>query len=326
MANSNTKAGAAGQQPISNTPRGVKTSFIERMAGNAKQMSKLYSTYLPAELVGGSVPHIPGSEEESVWNAAAQACGTERVHFVYTVDEGRCWYLATPSSALASATDSWCPLAAALPGNSEHWDKETVYLYEREGYASALRWDQESGRMQIFLGAARTILPKVQSMDANFVTINADTAKIVPWINISLKTDMLTRAVGKLLVVTGAAVAVMACLYIMTMFAVANTITPQLEQTKAETENASLRLLQNATKSLENDTIDHIFRIQELLDTLVQIEGTLVRYEVKKGGQTEWEALVPRTFSSTDNPVLRGAKPVSNTLEDDGRVRIRGNR
>lgn len=308
------------------TPRGLKTSFIERFSGDAAAANKFYAAYLPSELVGGSIPHIAGSEEESVWNAAAQACGTERIHFLYTVEGGRCWYLATPSSALASAPDSWCPLAAALPGNSEFWDKETVYLFEHEGQASALRWEQESGRMQIFLGPARTILPKVQTMDANFVTINPETAAVVPWRNTTLRSDQLARAVAKILVVSGTIVGICACIYILAMFAVANTIKPQLNQTKTETENAAMTLLRSASRSLENDTIDHVFRIQELLDTLVRIEGTLVRYEVDSSGSVEWEALVPRTFSSADNPVLRGAKPVDNRLEEDGRVRIMGQR
>ena len=88
---------------------------------------------------------------------------------------------------------------------------------------------------------------------------------------------------------------------------------------------AALQLLKSATESLENDAINHVFRIQELLDNLQQIEGTLVRYEVKPGGQVEWEALVPKTFTTSGNVALRGAKPVGNRLEADGRVRIRGN-
>lgn len=307
----------------SKNQKGVKTSMMERFSGDMATMRKIFSPALPDEMVAGSIPHIPGTEEESVWNAAVQACGTERIHFTYTVEDGKCWYLATPSATLASYPNSWCPLAAALPGNSEYWDRETVYIYEQDGQASALRWDQESGRMQIFLGATRTILPKVQSMDANFVTINPATADISPWINIELKTDMLSRAAGKIMVLSGALVGILASIYIMAMFAFANVIKPQLDKTKSETELAAMQLLNDAAKSLENDTIKHIVRIQELLDTLLQIKGTLVKYEVK-GQDVTWDALVPRTFSSTDNPILRGARPVGNSIEKDGRVRIRG--
>ena len=305
-----------------------KPDFLARFFGHMDMatMRTLYKPALPAEIVAGSVPYIAGAEEESVWNAAVQACGTERVHFVYTVDEGRCWYLATPSSSLAAIPDSWCPLAAALPGNSEYWDKETVYIYEQDGQAGALRWDKETGRMQIFLGASRTILPKVQSMDANFVTINPTTADIVPWANIELKKDALARAAAKIMALSGAFVGVIAVFYILGMLAVANMIQPKLDDTKAETEAASLQLLNDAARSLENDAIPHVIRIQELLDTLLQIDGTLVRYEVKENGAVEWEALVPRTFSAADNAALRGARPVTSRLETDGRVRIRGTR
>lgn len=305
--------------------KGVQATLLERLAGNMAMARKLYKPELPGELVAGSIPQMSGVEEESVWNAAVQACGTERVHFAFTVKDGKCWYLATPSSSLASYPDSWCPLAAALPGNSEYLDQETVYIYEKDGQAGALRWDKDSGRMQLYLGAARTILPKVQSMDANFVTINPENADVMPWINLDLKTDMLTRTAGKIMVLSGAFVAIIAAIYILGMYAYANAIQPQLDKTKSETELASMQLLNDAAKSLENDTIDHIIRIQELLDTLTQIQGTLVKYEVVNG-ETHWEALVPKAFSTTDNPVLNGARPVNNELEKDGRVRIRGNR
>jgi len=108
--------------------KGVQASLMEKISGDMATARKIYSPELPAELVAGSIPHISGAEEEGVWNAAVQACGTERIHFTYTAHEGKCWYLATPSSALASYPDSWCPLAAALPGNSEYWDNETVYI------------------------------------------------------------------------------------------------------------------------------------------------------------------------------------------------------
>ena len=304
----------------------TKQSMAERIAGDQSTFRKFYKPFLPNEMVAGSIPHIAGAEEESVWNAAVQACGTERIHYAYTIENGKCWYIATPSSSMASHPDTWCPIVAALPGNSEHWDQETVYLYEQDGHASALRWDQETGRMQMFLGASRTILPKVQTMDANFVTINADTAEMYLWQNKELKADLLTRAVSKLLVLSGIAVGGLASLYILIMFAVVNLIEPELDDARAETELAAMTLLKTASESLENDAVKHVFRIQELLDNLSQIDGTLVRYEVKNGSQVEWEALVPRAFSTGGNAALRGAKPVGNKLEKDGRVRIRGTR
>ena len=115
-----------------------RPGMADFLAGESKSFVSDLLPYLPQELIGGVIPHLPGTEDEAVWNAASQACSTEKVHFCYSVEGGRLWYLACPSSSMASNPDSWCPLAAALPGKSEFWDKETVYLYEQEGLASAL--------------------------------------------------------------------------------------------------------------------------------------------------------------------------------------------
>lgn len=280
--------------------------------------------YLPQELVGGSVPHIPGTEDEAIWNAASQACGTEKVHYCYTIDEGKIWYLACPSSALASNPDSWCPLAAALPGNSEYWDQETVYLYEQEGVASAMRWDPDTHRIQVFLGASRTILPRIQSMDANFVTISPEIADVVPWQNRNLKTEKLSRATAKMLVVTGVAVAIFAVLVLVMSFVSVNIIERDLEKIRQDTDQASLQIIREANTMLKSDTTRHMVRIQELLDGLSRVDGTLVKYEVTKG-KVEWQALIPPAFVQ---PVMQRfpARVDEGNTSRDGRIRIIGTR
>jgi hypothetical protein len=277
---------------------------------------------LPPDLVGGSVPHVAGLEDSAVWNAAVQACGTERVHYVYTIEDGRCWYLAVPSASLASYPDSWCPLAAALPGNSEFWDKETVYLYEQEGQAAALRWDPETGRMQLFLGPSRTILPRIQSMDANFVTINPVMAQLVPWRSKDLRSDQMSRAAGRILVFSGLSVTLLALALMVVAYMAAALLQPRLENARSETDTASNTLMINATEALKNDVYNHFNRIQELLDGLYSVKGTLVKYEVTSSGVV-WEALVPPAYTSGSTLALRGANPIGG-VEKDGRVRIRG--
>lgn len=291
-----------------------RAGMSDILAGEGKSFVSELHPFLPQELVGGTVPHIPGTEDEAVWHAASQACGTEKVHFCYSIHDKRLWYLACPSSSLASNPHSWCPLAAALPGNSEYWDKETVYLYEQEGMASALRWDPETGRMQIFLGASRTILPRVQSMDASFVTINPDVATIVPWKNRHLKTEQLARATVRMLLISGLLVNLIAVLVLVFNFVTINIMKRNLEEVKAATEAASNTLMINAYNALQSDTIKHMVRIQEIVDKLAKDDGTLVRYEVK-GGKVEWEALVPQAFAE------KYGTPV--TIEKDGRVRVK---
>lgn len=300
-----------------------KPGLADYMAGEASDFNSNLSPYLPQELIGGSVPYIAGTEEEAVWNAACQACGTEKVHYTYTVEGDRCWYLACPSSSLASNPGSWCPLAAALPGNSEYWDRETVYIYEQEGLASALRWDPDTGRMQVFLGASRTLLPRIQSMDANFVTINAEVADIMPWRNRQLMTEKLSRATARMLVIFGIAINLLLVSFLAFQYVLTNTIQGDLSDVKQETQRASEQLMLQAYQALQSDTIKHMARIQELLTELKKIDGTLVKYEVPAANQpAQWEALVPQAFSGTN---IGGKKvEVVPVKEKDGRVRIKG--
>ena len=302
-------------------PAAIKPDLRTRLAAESEYFVTDLRPYLPSELVGGSIPLIPGTEEEAVWNAASQACATEKVHYVFTSDSDRLWYLACPSSALASSPDSWCPLAAALPGNSEYWDRETVYMYEQEGVAAALRWEKETGRMQIYLGASRTILPRIQSMETNFVTINPQVAKIEPWRNRQLMTEKLSRGAARMLVVSGiltsfAILTIMAGQYIMTGF-----VNRSLDNVRTESESASLDLMMKASQSSQSDVIKGIIRLQELLDDLSKIDGTLVKFEVK-GNSIVWEALVPAAYSTGVMSVRGQAQP---GIEPDGRIRIKGN-
>jgi hypothetical protein len=298
----------------------VRPGPATKMAGETASFKTELTPHLPMELIGGAIPYIPGSEEEAVWNAASQACGTEKVHFTYSVDGGRCWYLACPSSSLASDPDSWCPLAAALPGKSEFWDKETVYIYEQEGLASALRWDPDTGRMQVFLGAARTLLPRIQSMDANFVTINPDVADVVPWHNRMLKTELLSRAAARLMLLIGIGFNLLIFAFLLFQFILTNTTKRDLEKVKEETDRASQALTIQAYNALQSDTIKHMVRVQELLDELNTLGGTLVKYEVN-GTTVVWEALVPQAYTSSVGDTKTDVVPV---MEKDGRARIKG--
>lgn len=298
----------------------ARPGMAQKLSGETSSYVTQLRPHLPMDMIGGGIPFIPGSEEEAVWNAASQACGTEKVNFVYVTEGDRCWYLACPSSSLASDPDSWCPLAAALPGNSEFWDKETVYIYEQEGMASALRWDPDTGRMQVFLGAARTLLPRIQSMDANFVTINPEVAETVPWKNRMLKTEMLSRAAARLLLLVGIGVTLLIFVFLLFQFILTNTTKRELEKVQAETERASQQLTIQAYNALQSDTIKHMVRVQELLDELNALGGTLVKYEVN-GGKVVWEALVPQAYTGSIGDTKVDVVPQP---EKDGRARIRG--
>jgi hypothetical protein len=277
--------------------------------------------FLPIDIVGGSVPAIPGMEEEAVWNAASQACATDRVHFVYTVADDRCWYLAIPSSALASNPNTWCPLAAALPGNSEFWDKESVYVFEQDGSAAGLRWDADTGRMQVYAGPARVILPRLQSLDANFLTLNVERAKPVPWHSRSLASEKLSRQTVKWLFWSGTIVAISSvCLWLLSHMAVA-FLRPNVDILQRETAQATEKLMLEAARLTRNDTEKHLLRVQELLGQLDTMGGTLKKYEVQDN-KVVWEAIIPAASGGAN---LTRLKAQTTGTQPDGRIVIQGN-
>jgi len=297
-----------------------KPTMSDKLSGELKYYVDNLTPFLPAELIGGGIPYVAGMEEEAVWNAAAQACATEKVHYVYSIEGNKIWYLACPSVALASAPDSWCPLASALPGNSEYWDKQSVYIYEKDGLASALRWDAETGRLQIFFGAARTILPRIQSMEANFITINPQIASIIPWKNRQLKSEQLARAAGRMLVISGILTSLFLLGFVFLQYVALGFVNRNLESIKIQSEEASMNLMTQASDASQNEVLKHTVRLQQLLDDLSQIDGTLVRYEVK-GGRLEWEALVTAGYSKGVLSIQGTAQP---GIEPDGRIRMKG--
>ena len=55
----------------------VRKSGARPLAGFANMAPAPLQPYLPMDLIGGTLPHVPGLEDEAVWNAAAQACGEQ---------------------------------------------------------------------------------------------------------------------------------------------------------------------------------------------------------------------------------------------------------
>ena len=307
------------------TPQSVKPSIADYIAGEVSDFKDELTPYLPIELIAGEVPYVVGMEVEAVWNAASQACATEKVHFSYTVDlaEEKVTYIACPSSTLTSAPDSWCPLVAALPGNPEFIDKQTVYVYEQDASTAALRWNDETGRVQLFIGGSRTILPKIQSMDTNFVTIGKDNPHVIPWRNIQLRTEKLARALTRTLLFSGLGI-VLILITVLLIDMVSLTFSQNdLSDVELKTQQATNKLIENSYKAMHSDIITHNARIQELLSDLSDISGTLVKYEINKSAVT-WEALVPAQDLNSIRNQFRNVEIIDDNQAGPTRMRIRG--
>jgi hypothetical protein len=97
-----------------------------------------------------------------------------------------------------------------------------------------------------------------------------------------------------------------------------------LAKVKVETDNAASNLMIDAYNAMQSDTIKHMVRIQEILDGLGKLDGTLVKYEVRRN-KTEWEALAQPAFVQTIKKRF-SARVDDKNEEKDGRIRVIGNR
>ena len=74
------------------------SSIVKVLSGSTGIIEE---AYFPPNVIGGTCPRVAGEEELVVWNAAAEACDSERVHIVWQTAENKLWYLAVHSGDLA---------------------------------------------------------------------------------------------------------------------------------------------------------------------------------------------------------------------------------
>lgn len=102
------------------------------------------TTYL--KLIAGHLPaHGQGAIDDSLRLLAQEALGTTQIHYVRSVQpsNGRYFYLALPSAALAAELDPKTPLAMAFPGHPQH-QGPGVYVLDVGVYKIAAIFDGAS--------------------------------------------------------------------------------------------------------------------------------------------------------------------------------------
>jgi hypothetical protein len=117
-----------------------------------------------------------------------------------------------------------------------------------------------------------------------------------------------------MIMLSGMAVAMIATLVLIFNFLFINFVQRDLSDVRTQTEQASNDLMINAYNAMQSDTIRHMVRVQELLDQLAAVDGTLVKYDVQ-GKKVEWQALIPPAFAQ-DYGTPQGLAP-------DGRARVK---
>jgi hypothetical protein len=297
-----------------------ETNVVEKIAGEEPMISAL-TTYVPPHIVGGVLPHVGGVEDELVIKAATQACGTSNIYYVYSLHQGRIWYIAAPASDLASFPDTWCPMILALPGQAAHWDLHHAYVFEKENRSTLLYFESDGSDVTIQHGDPRFINARAQAVDPNYRTLHTYAGITPRWKHSSLREEVLRRATLRLLFGFGILLNLLLVIYIGTGAFMTGSISNSIKQASVDTKEAvgKLEVLSRDVRSSRIHVL--LADLGMLLEEIEKAEGTLVLYELQNDGRIQWDAMVPVAY--LDDPNAREAERLSG-IDSYGRVRVRG--
>ncbi len=291
------------------------SSLLQALTGPVGDIGEFY---FPPDLIGGICPRVAGKEEEIVWNAAAEACDSERVHVVWQSFGNCIWYLAVRSADLASHINSWCPLAALLPTARDAENLPLCYTYFGEEMAVLMVVTVEE--LHIFRGTAAVVRAKaertVRELGDKARTINVDLFRIgqmtpVPWYSASLFEDRARRILSTVSVLASLLIVGMSFLVwlsaSMAMIAARHDLASALEHTQVKT----MTLLRNAEGLRSSPLREQISKFLNVNDGLLSLNGFLTVYDIKEQ-TTRWRAIVPPSATADRISAMGGKNIESN--------------
>jgi len=273
--------------------------------------------YFPSELIGGTCPRVAGEEEEIVWNAAAEACDTERVHVVWQSVDSKIWYIAVRSSELASHPDTWCPFASLLPGAKDAATPPVCYTYYSDEMATMMTVTPDG--LQIYRGTTLVVRAKAERTArelGNVPVIELTPDQVmklapVPWYSVSLFEDRARRILAAAAVFS--AITLAGLTFLIWLFASMALITARhdLSDTLTRTQDKTTELMRTSEKLRTSPMREQLAKFADLNDGLLAVNGLLEVYEVKDG-KVRWRAIVP-TNVTADRINELGGKNIEST-------------
>lgn len=282
--------------------------------------------YFPPEMIGGSCPLVKGEEESLAWNAAAESCDSERVHFVWRQQEDRIWYLAIRSADLASHVGTWCPFASLLPGMPDARPSPVIYTYYSDETATLMAVDRDT--LQIIRGTTSVVRAKAERLSREWA--NAEIVDLIPstiaafkanlWESLSLREDRARRFFALLSVSSAMLVVLISAFIWFSAALVQMHYKTDLRELQDRTSRALLELQQTAMTLRTSDMREQIAKFITLNEALVGMQGWLKYYSITgtsaaKPGATptvKWWAVVPGNLTS-DRIQDVGAQTLENT-------------
>ena len=306
------KAGKEDEKEVPKEAReNISESSNEMVRALVGSVDVIGDFYFPPDLIGGTCPRIAGDEEEIVWNAAAEACDTERVHVVWRSVGNRIWYLAVRSSDLASKTDTWCHLGALLPTEKDIADLPICYTYFGDEIAVLMVVGPEE--LHVFRGTGPVVRAKAERTaremnNAQIVTI--DPFRIgqltpMPWYSASLFEDRARRILATISVI--ASLTIVALSFVVWLLASMASISAHHDLAGAleRTQSKSMQMLREAEGLRASPMRDEIGKFLNINDGLLSLNGFLSVYEIKDK-VIRWRAVVPPSATADRISALGG--------------------
>ncbi len=281
--------------------------------------------YFPTDLIGGCCPRIVGEEQDIVWNAAADACDTERVHIVWQSTKDKIFYLAVSSESMSSATNTWCPFASLLPGMPDSMPPPIIYTYFTDETATMMTITKDI--IQIHRGTTSVVRAKAERSsrendNAQIVELVPDqiqTLKAAPWYSISLFEERSRRILTAFAVLSALIFATFSLVvwFYSTMSMVSSHT--DLKSVEERSKVRSLSLMKKVREQRASPMRGQLANFADINDGLIALNGYLEIFHIKNN-KVLWRAVVPTNVTSNRIKDLGGQ-----TLDTDDRGVIIGN-
>lgn len=276
------------------------SSLTRILTGSINEIGEFY---FPPDIIGGTCPRVAGEEEEIVWNAAAEACDSERVHVVWQSTENKVWYLAVRSIELSSRADSWCPFAALLPGMRDAKESPVCYTYYGDDIATMMTVTVDS--LQIYRGTNLVVRAKAERTArelGNAPIIELLPEKIAallptPWYSLSLFEDRARRMLAAIAVIGALSLTALAFLVWVSASLSLIAARSDLSSAQAHTRDKSSQLMYAVEQLRASPLRQQLSEFSDLNDGLITLNGFLEVYEAK-GDKARWRAVVPTNVTA----------------------------
>ncbi len=278
--------------------RALKTLF-EKCRVLTGSVGEAVNIYFPNDLIGGHCVRVKGDEDQTVWQAAVEACGSERVTIVWRAVENSIWYLAVKSEDLASHANSWCPLAALLPGEKDRPMLPVCYTHYGTYFGEdiAILMVVKPNDLRLHRSTPLIIRAKAErtarELGENTKIIDIDLARIekmapIPWRSLSLFEDRARRVLSAVsilasLTIAGAAFAVW-------LLAQMEMLSPT--RVKADAFAKATQLIKEAEDLRVSPLRRDLKNFMDVNDGVLSLDGFLSVYDLTEG-RARWRASVP---------------------------------